>query len=266
MEGPGRYLSFDAVAEEYDRTRVMPTAILEDVARACTREARLSQGGWFLDAGVGTGRFAVPVARLNPGRVVGVDISLPMMSQASEKAPAGSVSLFAGDLQRLPFRDGVFAGALVVHILHLVEHWRLVLDELRRVLTPKNGVLLLGGEQGGHSALVDFYFARARARRVLSQSLGTPGLTQALIYLRRDLRAQLSMLSLPYLKWKRTVPVAETLDALERRTYSQIWNVPDAVHQALLVETQEYAHRTLGGSSAFETLDARFVLHAARWP
>ena len=266
MDTPGRYLSFDAVAEEYDRTRVIPPAVLEDVARACAREARLSRGGLFLDAGVGTGRFAAPLSRLHPGRVTGIDISTPMMTQASAKASPGALSLVEGDLQRLPFRNGVFAGALTVHILHLVERWRLVLDELRRVLVPKTGVLLLGGEQGGRSALVDFYFERARARHVLSHSLGTPGLTQALTYLRRDAKASLTMLSLPYLKWKRAVPVSETLDALERRTYSQMWDVPDEAHQALIEETRTYAERTLGGLEAIETLDARFVLHAARWP
>ena len=267
MDTPGRYLSFDAVAEDYDRTRVIPQTVLEDVARACAREARLSRGrGLFLDAGVGTGRFAAPLASLYPGRVTGVDISMPMMAQASVKAPPGALSLVGGDLQRLPFPDATFDGALTVHILHLVERWRLVLDELRRVLVPKTGVLLLGGEQGGRSALVDFYFERARARKVLSHSLGTPGLSQALAYLRRDAKAHLSMLSLPYLKWKRTVPIPETLDALERRTYSQMWNVPDDVHQAIVQETASYAQRTLGGPDAIETLEARFVLHAARWP
>ena len=265
-DAPGRYLSFDSVAGDYDRTRVIPPAILDDVIRACAREAHLSRKGQFLDAGVGTGRFAVPLSRLHPGRVVGVDISTAMMAQATAKAAPESLSLLTGDLQRLPFHSGVFAGALVVHILHLVEQWRLVLDELRRVLVPKTGVLLLGGEQGGRSALVDFYFERARARRVLGQSLGTPGLTQALAYLRRDVRSQVEMLSLPYLKWKRAVPIGETLEALERRTYSQIWNVPDAAHEALLAETRDYARRTWAEGEAVETLTARFVLYAARWP
>ena len=156
---------------------------------------------------------------------------MPMMIQASVKARPGALPLVGGDLQRLPFPDGTFDGALTVHILHLVERWRLVLDELRRVLVPKTGVLLLGGEQGGRSALVDFYFERARARKVLSHSLGTPGLTQALTYLRRDTNAHLTMLSLPYLKWQRTMPVSETLDALDRRTFSQMWNIPDDVHR-----------------------------------
>ncbi len=264
MDTPGRYLSFEAVAGDYDRTRVIPQGVLEDIARSCSREARLSQGGLFLDAGVGTGRFAAPLARLHPRRVVGTDISEAMMSQAFKKASPGALSLVRGDLQRLPFQSGTFVGALVVHILHLVEQWHLVLDELRRILTAK-GVLLLGTEQGGRSALVDFYFERARARRVLAQSLGTPGLTQALAYLRRDPRAKVSMSSLPYLKWKRRVSFEETLDALARRTYSQMWEVPDAAHQTLLTETQDYARRTPGGRNGVETLDARFVLHSVRW-
>lgn len=265
-DAPGRYLSFDAVAEDYDRTRVMPRAILEDVGRACATEARLSEGGLFLDAGVGTGRFGAPLARLRPGQVVGMDISTAMMAQAAEKAPPGALSLNVGDLQRLPFRGGVFAGALVVHVLHLVERWTLVLDELRRVLIPRSGVLLLGGEQGGRSALVDFYFERARGRGLLARSLGTPGLSQATAYLRRDARARVTLLSLPSLKWKRSARIADTLAALERRTYSPMWDVPDAAHQELLAETRAYAGRSFAGSNAAEALDARFVLHTVRWP
>jgi ubiquinone/menaquinone biosynthesis C-methylase UbiE len=262
---PGRFLSFDPVAAEYDRTRVMPVGVLEDVARTCAQEARLGQGGLFLDAAVGTGRFAAPLTLLHPGRVVGVDISAPMLAQACAKAP-GSLSLTLGDLQRLPFRSGIFAGALAVHILHLVEQWPLVLDELRRVLIPATGVLLLGGEQGGRSALVDFYYERARASGVLARSLGTAGLSQALAYLRRNPRVQVRLLSMPSLKWQRTARASETLDALERRTYSQIWDVPDEAHRRLMAETEEYARRTLGGPSGAEVLNARFLLYAVRWP
>lgn len=259
---PGRFLSFDSVAAEYDRTRVIPPAILDDIARTCAREARLSRGGLFLDAAVGTGRFAVPLARLHPGQIVGTDISPAMLALAQQKSSQANLTLIQGDVQRLPFQEGVFAGALVVHLLHLVEQWRRVLDELRRIIAPKRGVLLLGGEQGGRSALVEMYYERARSRGVLAPSLGAPGLSQALAYLRRDPRADVQRLSLPYLKWQRMVPITETLDALARRTYSQMWDVPDEVHHVLLAETQDYARRALGGA---ETLKAAFALYAIRW-
>jgi SAM-dependent methyltransferase len=242
----------------------MPASIMEDVARACAREARLNQGGLFLDAAFGTGRFTVPLSRLHPSQIVGVDISPAMLSQAQHKNPV-PLNLTIGDVQRLPFRSGSFTGVLTVHLLHLVEQWRLVLDELRRVVMPKTGVLFLGGEQGGRSLLVDFYYQRARAQGVLSQSLGTPGLRQALAYMRRDSHAQVRLLSLPYLKWQRVVSVPETLEALTQRTYSQMWNVPDDVHRELLAETTDYARRTLGDLAASETLRASFSLYAIRW-
>lgn len=267
---PGRSLSFDPVADDYDRTRVIPAPPLEEIARLCAREARLKQGGRFLDAGVGTGRFAAPLSRLHPGQIVGIDLSTAMMARAQAKTPRGSLSLVNADLQRLPFPSGVFAGALVVHILHLVERWTLVLSELRRVLAP-GGVLLFGGEQGGRSILVDFYYERARARQCLASSLGAPGKTQALAYLRRGARqggggAHVESVSASALAWKRVVPVSDILAALARRTYSQMWSIPDDAHQALLAETTEYARRSFPSLDASETLDATFSLHAVRWP
>ncbi len=267
---PGRFLSFDPVAADYDQTRVIPIAQMEQIVRLLGREAHLEQGGLFLDAGVGTGRFAAPLARLYPGQVAGADVSLPMMRQIAAKSAPGELALTQADLQRLPFRRGVFSGVLMVHILHLMERWPLALAEARRVLVPKSGILFLGIETGGRSALVDFYFGRARARRVLGTSLGTAGLSPALSYLRRrerdgGLGASVSLLQTPASAWKRTVPAADTLDALARRTYSQMWGIPEHDHAEILAETRGYARQTFRKADAAETLPSRFVLYAARW-
>jgi len=269
MTTPGRYLSFDPVAGDYDRTRVIPAAQMEDIVRLLGREAKLELGGLFLDAGVGTGRFAAPLARLHPGQVIGADVSHAMMRQIAAKTAPGALPLAQADLQRLPFRAGVFQGVLMVHILHLIERWPLTLSEVRRVLVPKSGVLFLGIELGGRSVLVDFYFERARARRVLAASLGTSGLSPALSFLRRrerdgGLGASVTLLE-PQIAWKRTIPVALTLDALARRTYSQMWDIPGSVHAALLEETRSYARQTFRKADAAETLPSRFSLYAARW-
>ncbi len=268
MTTPGRYLSFDQVAGEYDRTRVIPAPQMEDIVRLLGREAKLERGGLFLDAGVGTGRFAAPLARLYPSQVVGTDISLPMMQQIAAKSAPTTLPLALADLQRLPFRSGAFQGALLVHILHLIEGWPRVLAEVRRVLAP-SGALFLGIELGGRSILIDFYFERARARRVLAASLGTAGLSPALSYLRRreqggGLGASVTLLE-PLVAWKRTIPVPLTLDALARRTYSQMWDIPAADHAELLEETRRYALQTFRKADAAETLPSRFSLYAARW-
>lgn len=267
---PGRFLSFDPVAADYDLTRVIPDAPMDQIVRLLGRETHLERGGLFLDAGVGTGRFAAPLARLYPSQVVGADVSLPMMGQIAAKSMPGCLSLTQADLQRLPFRSGVFSGVLMVHLLHLMERWPLALSEARRVLVPKTGLLFLGIETGGRSVLVDFYFGRARIRRVLAASLGTAGLSPALSYLRRRERdggmgASVSLLETPSLAWKRTVPTADTLAALARRTYSQMWSIPEHDHAEILAETREYARQTFRKADAAETLPSRFALYAVRW-
>ncbi len=267
---PGRYLSFDTVAGAYDRTRIIPDTHLEEAARILSRECRLEQGGLFLDAGVGTGRFAAPLARRHPGQIIGADIAPAMMGRIAAKVLPDTLSLVQADLQRLPFRRGVFGGVLLVHILQLIEQWKLVLQEMRRVLVPRSGSLFLGVEQGGRSLLVDFYYERARARNVLATSLGS-GMAPALAYLRRAERAgglggRVMLLETPQLAWKRTAPIAETLEALEGRAYSQMWGIPDAAHGELMEETRRHAARTFPKKGAVEALSSRFVLYKAWWP
>ena len=267
---PGRYLSFDTVAGEYDRTRVIPDAHLEEVARILSRECCLERGGLFLDAGVGTGRFAAPLARRHPGQVVGTDIAPAMMERIGAKATPGSLPLVQADLQRLPFRRGAFEGILLVHILQLIEQWRLVLHEMRRLLAPCAPGLFLGVEQGGRSLLVDFYYERARARNVLGVSLGS-GMAPALAYLRRTERSgglggRVALMETPQLAWKRHAPTADTLEALEGRAYSQMWGIPDAVHEELMNETRRHAARTFPKAGGVEALSSRFVLYRAWWP
>lgn len=267
----GRYLSFDSVADDYDQTRVIPSRQLEEIAQILSRETAWHSDGLFLDAGVGTGRFAAPLARLHPAQVIGVDIAQAMMARVAEKAVPGSVALAQADLQCLPFPNGVFAGALLVHILQLIERWTVVLDEMRRVLAPAHGVLFLGVEMGGRSALVDFYYERARGRRVLAASLGSAGMAPTMAYLRRPAPeggggAKVTLLETPGLHWQRVAPIAQTLEALERRTYSQMWAIPDNVHRELMEETLRYATQTFPKRDAVETLKARFMLYKATWP
>src|SRR5437016_14585849 len=62
--------------------------------------------------------------------VVGIDVSLSMMAKAREK---GVRNLVQADAHYLPFRDMVFDGAILVHVLHLVRDWVRVVDEVGQV-------------------------------------------------------------------------------------------------------------------------------------
>jgi hypothetical protein len=128
--------------------------------------------------------------------------------------------------------------------------------------------LLLGGEQGGRSALVDFYLQQARARGISTLSLGAPGMTQPLSYLRRrrpdGSMPQIELLSGPHRVWRRRVSATETLDILEARAYSQMRHVDNVTHRELLDETSVYAKSTLGSLDAIEDLETRFILYGVR--
>src|SRR3989442_7851046 len=96
------------------------TDSMQDILAGCST---------VLDVGVGTGRFAGPL--IGRGfRVVGADISLPMMLKARQK---GLKDLVRGDARKLPFHNRTFDSALVVHLLHLVNDWVNIVHDVGRV-------------------------------------------------------------------------------------------------------------------------------------
>ena len=122
-------VSFDRVARIYDATRwsAVPPEILKKLLRAMNET--LAGCKTIIDVGIGTGRFA---EYLNDSgfNVVGIDVSLGMMAKAREK---GLRNLVQADAQHLPFRDGIFDGAIMIHVLHLVRDWVQVVAEVGRV-------------------------------------------------------------------------------------------------------------------------------------
>jgi ubiquinone/menaquinone biosynthesis C-methylase UbiE len=120
-------VSFDRVADVYDRTRRLPDEVMSRLVKTLTTEFEGCTR--ILDVGVGTGRLAEPLQ--NAGlRVVGVDISRKMINRAKEK---GVECLVLTDARLIPFRDKVFDAAVSVHLLHLVSDWRKVIGEICRV-------------------------------------------------------------------------------------------------------------------------------------
>jgi len=136
-------VSFDRAASFYDSTRVTDEATLRSTIDLLERD--VAAGGPVLEIGVGTGAVAVPLAQRGV-RVVGVDLSDPMMARLRDKG--GAVALARADATRLPFREAVFGGAYARWVLHLIPAWRNAVAELCRVTRP-GGVIAI--EPGGFS-------------------------------------------------------------------------------------------------------------------
>jgi SAM-dependent methyltransferase len=85
-----------------------------------------------LEVGPGRGELAERVARELDARVVGVDQSERMVALTQERG----VEAIVGDVQDLPFRDGIFDCAVAAWMLYHVPDLNRALRELRRVLRP----------------------------------------------------------------------------------------------------------------------------------
>jgi SAM-dependent methyltransferase len=93
-----------------------------------------------LDVACGSGIYTRPLARALPdGRVVGLDLSRPMLRHALRRARAErlpNVSFVRGDALRLPFADARFDAVNCCGALHLFPDAARALSAVYRVLRP----------------------------------------------------------------------------------------------------------------------------------
>ena len=93
--------------------------------------------GAALDLSCGTGNYTVALARRG-FRVVGIDVSEPMLRVARAKGAQASldIALVQADVHALPFRAGAFDLATLILGLEFTAEPGRALGEVRRVLKP----------------------------------------------------------------------------------------------------------------------------------
>lgn len=101
----------------------------------------------ILDMATGTGDFAIEALKLNPKKIVGVDISEGMLNVGKEKMVKKKVDhiidMQLGDSENLNFDDNTFDGYTVGFGVRNFENLKSGLSELLRVLKPNGrGVVL----------------------------------------------------------------------------------------------------------------------------
>lgn len=97
----------------------------------------LAPGARLLDAGCGSGQFAIPFARRG-ARVTGLDLSPEMIRLATGRTEGQDLAIDwrIGDLGQLPDGDAAFDALLARMVLPFVPDLRATLEEFRRVLRP----------------------------------------------------------------------------------------------------------------------------------
>jgi ubiquinone/menaquinone biosynthesis C-methylase UbiE len=98
-------------------------------------------GETILDVGCGTGIFTIDVLELGPN-VVGLDISLPMLTRARQKTGDNAFHPVAADMLSLPFADDMFDKTVSMTALEFVNNAHDAVRELFRV-TRKGGTIVV---------------------------------------------------------------------------------------------------------------------------
>jgi ubiquinone/menaquinone biosynthesis C-methylase UbiE len=151
---------YDRIGLQYDTTRRADPYLVERLISHLNPVPH----GEYLDMACGTGNYTVALARPDI-RVYGVDQSQRMIAAAREKSPA--VAWHLGNVEALPFRDGVFAGVLCTLAIHHFQALRPAFQEAFRVLAQGRFVLFTATAEQMRGYWLNAYFPTAMARSIV---------------------------------------------------------------------------------------------------
>lgn len=142
-------LLYDLYAKRYDRIkRYDPIHEHRLLAQPLLAQIAPQKDPFVLDVGTGTGRLALALAQHArfEGHIIGLDLSLPMLREASEKIREEHfeefITLIQSDASALPFDEDSFDVVTCLEALEFMPSPANVLSELCRVLRP-GGTLLI---------------------------------------------------------------------------------------------------------------------------
>ena len=138
---------FDSISHRYDFLNHFLSLGIDHIWRRRTvnklKELAPKQ---ILDVATGTGDLAVALLRLNPDKVIGLDLSEGMLSVGRKKmARKGihNVEMVQGDSENLPFEDNQFDAITVAFGVRNYENLEKGLVEMKRVLRPGGKLVVL---------------------------------------------------------------------------------------------------------------------------
>jgi len=142
-------------------------AAMQPGRKLAAAAASRHKGGLVLDVGVGTG-LELPMFDAGT-RVVGIDLSEPMLQRAARRVDLAALDHVAGlavmDACQLAFADGTFDAIVAPYVLTVLPRPEASLDEWVRVLKPGGEIVLVNhiGAAAGPQAWIEARLAKNRA-------------------------------------------------------------------------------------------------------
>jgi len=138
---------FDDIAKRYDfLNHFLSLGIDRSWRKTLVRLAKQKKPKTILDVATGTGDLAIALTRLNPEKIIGIDISQKMLeigkAKIEKRGLQNLIFLKPGDAERIPFSDTSFDAVTVAFGVRNYENLQLGLSEMKRVLRP-GGIMLI---------------------------------------------------------------------------------------------------------------------------
>jgi phosphatidylethanolamine/phosphatidyl-N-methylethanolamine N-methyltransferase len=140
-------MSTASVTQAYDRWAPIYDLVFGPVfrqGRSAAIQAAERIGGRIIEVGVGTGISLPQYSRKN--RIVGVDLSEPMLDKARERVREGNLThveqIAYGDAENLDFADESFDVVVAQYVVTAVPNPERALDEFARICRPGGEIVI----------------------------------------------------------------------------------------------------------------------------
>ena len=139
---------FDNISHKYDfLNHFLSVGIDIYWRKRAIKLLKASHPKLMLDIATGTGDFAIEALKLNPDKIIGVDISAGMLKYGKEKiiklGLEHKIELMLGDSEKLQFDDNTFDAITVSFGVRNFENLEKGLTDMFRVLKPGGKAVVL---------------------------------------------------------------------------------------------------------------------------
>jgi demethylmenaquinone methyltransferase / 2-methoxy-6-polyprenyl-1,4-benzoquinol methylase len=141
-------LMFNNISKKYDfLNRLLSMGIDVYWRKKAIKQLKGDEPKLILDIATGTGDFALESLKLNPDKIIGVDISEGMLNVGKEKIKKlkleDKIDLQLGDSEGLVFKDNNFDAVIVSFGVRNFENLEKGLSDMFRVLKPGGKTVIL---------------------------------------------------------------------------------------------------------------------------
>ncbi len=139
---------FNNIAGKYDfLNHFLSLGIDKGWRKKAIAEIAKVQPKTILDVATGTGDLAIEASKLNPEKIIGLDIAAQMLDvgrqKLKEKGLDKLITMQVGDSEALPFADNSFDAITCAYGVRNFEHLDAGLKEMYRVLRPGGKLAIL---------------------------------------------------------------------------------------------------------------------------